>query len=63
VLRFTDRARERPFRVPLFPLPPLVFCGTCLYMLWSSLAYAGWLALLGGVPLGAGAVVYGLRRR
>ncbi len=63
VLRFTDRARERPFAVPLFPLPPLVFCGTCVYMLWSSLKYAGWLALLGGVPLGAGAVVYWLRRR
>jgi APA family basic amino acid/polyamine antiporter len=25
--------------VPLFPLLPLLFCGSCAYMLWSSLSY------------------------
>jgi amino acid transporter len=51
VLRARDRGRDRPFKVPLFPLPPLIFCATCAYMLYSSLAYAKWLALIGAVPL------------
>ena len=57
VLRAKEPAAPRPFRVPLYPLTPLVFCGSSLYMLWSSLAYtgrgalAGVLILLAGVPL------------
>jgi amino acid transporter len=39
VLRRRDPARPRPFKVPLFPLLPLLFCATCAYMLWSSLSY------------------------
>jgi amino acid transporter len=57
VLRKKDRAVERPFRVPLFPWPPLVFCGTCLYMLWASLAYAKWLTLIGVAPLAVGGLL------
>ena len=26
----------RPFRVPFYPLLPLVFCASCLFVLWSS---------------------------
>jgi amino acid transporter len=51
ILRVRDRGRKRPFSVPFFPLPPIVFCATCGYMLYSSLAYAKWLALIGVVPL------------
>jgi amino acid transporter len=51
VLRLKHPADERPFKIPLFPLPLLVFCGTCVYMLYSSLVYARWLVLLGAVPL------------
>lgn len=40
VLRRRDPAMHRPFKVPLFPLLPLLFCASCAYMLWSSLAYA-----------------------
>ncbi len=58
VLRVRDPGRERPFPTPWFPLPPIVFCSTCVYMLYSSLDYAGWLTLLGGAPLAAGTVVY-----
>lgn len=40
---FVLRAREpdtaRPFKVPLYPLLPVLFCATCGYMLWSSLSY------------------------
>jgi amino acid transporter len=57
VLRAKDRAAERPFRIPLFPLPPLVFCGTCAYMLWASLAYARWLTLIGVLPLVLGGLL------
>jgi APA family basic amino acid/polyamine antiporter len=62
VLRHTDPGRERPFRVPLYPVTPIVFCLMCGYMLYSSLVYAaskdsniaGWIGigvLLLGVPL------------
>jgi APA family basic amino acid/polyamine antiporter len=48
---FVLRAREpdtpRPFRVPLYPVLPLVFCGACAYMLWSSLGYVGGNTFLG----------------
>lgn len=39
VLRRREPTRPRPFKVPLFPLLPLLFCATCAYMLWSSLSY------------------------
>lgn len=39
VLRRREPAAPRPFRVPLYPLLPLLFCATCAYMLWSSLSY------------------------
>jgi amino acid transporter len=40
VLRVREPDVPRPFRVPLYPLTPLVFCGTCAYLLWSSVTYA-----------------------
>ena len=39
VLRMREPDLERPFRVPLYPLTPLVFCSVCAFMLWSSLSY------------------------
>ena len=39
VLRAREPHIERPFRVPLYPLLPALFCLTCAYMLWSSLSY------------------------
>ena len=46
VLRVRDREIERPFRVPFFPVTPLVFCGTSAWMLVSSIEYAGRLVVL-----------------
>jgi APA family basic amino acid/polyamine antiporter len=60
VLRIKDRGRPRPFLVPLFPVPPIVLCLTCLYMLYSSLDYSKWLALIGVVPLALGIPLYAL---
>ena len=57
VLRRREPAADRPFRVPLYPLTPLIFCASSAAMLYSSVAYAGRGALLGvgvmlaGVPL------------
>jgi APA family basic amino acid/polyamine antiporter len=39
VLRIRDADAVRPFKVPLYPLLPLVFCLSCAYMLWSSLSF------------------------
>ena len=69
VLRAREPRRERPFRVPLHPLLPALFCASCAYMLWSSLSYvrsqalggfnAAWIGL--GV-LAVGAVLLALLR-
>jgi amino acid transporter len=57
VLRVKDKAVSRPFRVPLYPLPPLLFCASCAYVLYSSLAYYQLGALAGVVVLAIGAVM------
>jgi len=63
VLRRRDREGARPFRVPLYPLTPLVFAFTCLALCWSSIQYAGAGALLGLAVLGAGLPLVWLQRR
>jgi len=39
VLRQRDPERDRPYKVPLYPLLPLLFVAVCAAMLWSSLSY------------------------
>lgn len=60
VLRIKEPHVERPFRVPGFPITPLIFIGWCTYMLVGSAQYAwtqgptslmGLGVLLLGVPL------------
>lgn len=55
VLRYKDPASNRPFRVPLYPVPPILFCLMCAYLLYSSLAYTGKGALVGVAVLVIGA--------
>jgi basic amino acid/polyamine antiporter, APA family len=56
-LRSKDPHANRPFRVPLYPFLPLVFCVICAFMLVSSVLYTGRGALVGiavmavGLPL------------
>jgi amino acid transporter len=56
-LRRRDGASTRSFRVPLYPLPPLLLAATCLALFLASVRYAGagaWLGLLvllAGLPL------------
>lgn len=47
VLRWREPNTPRPFRVPLYPVLPLVFCAACAYMLQSSLGYVGGNTFLG----------------
>ena len=71
VLRGKDRAAQG-FRVPLYPVVPLVFCAMCGFMLWKALAYVfnpqygpkfGNLVLAGLVVMAAGIPAYFLARR
>jgi len=57
VLRRREPDAERPFRVPLYPLLPAIFCLTSAYLLFSSLAYTGIGALVGGAVVAAGALM------
>jgi amino acid transporter len=63
VLRRRDPAAPRPFRVPLYPLTPILFCLTSAFMLYSSVAYAGRGALLGLAVAFAGLPLLAPRRR
>ena len=63
VLRRWEPRAERPYRVPLYPVTPLVFCGVCIYMLYSSLAYTGRGALFGVGVLAVGVVLVMVNRR
>jgi amino acid transporter len=61
-LRRRESGVPRPFRVPLYPLLPILFCGSCLYMLQASLAYTGIGALVGLVVFFFGAIFLWLDR-
>jgi amino acid transporter len=55
VLRARDPATPRPFKVPLYPLTPVIFVATCAYLLYSSLAY-----VKGGAWAGVAVLAIGL---
>ncbi|MGN6828878.1 APC family permease [Paucibacter sp. M5-1] len=59
VLRRREPDAPRPFKVPLYPLLPLLFVGCCAYLLYASLVYVKAGALVGVAVLGVGAVVLG----
>ncbi len=54
VLRMREPQIPRPFRVPFYPLTPILFCLICAYLLYSSLAYTGVGALVGVAVVAAG---------
>jgi amino acid transporter len=63
VLRRREPRVLRPFAVPLYPATPLVFCGTCLYLLYASLVHTGAGALVGMAVLAIGGAVLLLGRQ
>ena len=54
LFRHREPESARAYRVPLYPITPLIFLGTCLYLLYSSLDYTKAGALLGVGVLLAG---------
>jgi amino acid transporter len=63
VLRLKDRQIERPFRAPLFPLCPLLFCSMCGFGLYSAVTYAMPLLPLIAVPFLLGVPLYFVSER
>lgn len=63
VLRWREPNAPRPFRVPLYPVVPLLFCGVCAYLLYSSLVFTGLGALVGVAVLAIGIPILWLMRR
>ncbi|HMQ04627.1 MAG TPA: amino acid permease [Pyrinomonadaceae bacterium] len=57
VLRRKEPNVERPFRVPFYPVTPILFCLTTVYLLYSSIAYTGLGSLVGLGVLAFGAVI------
>ncbi len=57
VLRAREPDVERPFKVPLYPLLPIIFCATSAYLLFASIAYAGWSAFAGIALLALGVLL------
>lgn len=57
VLRWRHPHRALPFRVPFYPLTPILFCVTSAYMLYASLVYTGVAALVGLGVLVVGAPI------
>jgi len=57
VFVFRKRGGELPYRLPLYPVPPILFGAAALWMIYSSIAYAGigaWVGvavLIAGIPL------------
>jgi basic amino acid/polyamine antiporter, APA family len=63
VLRWREPNASRPFRVPLYPLVPLLFCSVCAYLLYSSLVFTGLGALVGVAVLAIGLPILWLMQR
>lgn len=67
ILRKRDSDAPRPYKVTGFPFTVILFCASCLFMLYNSLTYA-----IASKPIGltiifsvvlAGVVIYGLSKR
>jgi basic amino acid/polyamine antiporter, APA family len=54
ILRGRTPEAAQPFRVPLYPITPILFCATCAYMLYSSVTFTGRNAIIGLVIVAAG---------
>jgi APA family basic amino acid/polyamine antiporter len=63
ILRQRDPLRERPFKVPFYPLTPILFCATSAYLVYASLVYTGIGALVGLAALLAGVPLFFWGRR
>lgn len=63
ILRQIDPHVERPFRMPLYPLPLLIFAGGCTCTIWSAFNYDPVAAKVCMTVISIGGVVYLLQHR
>ena len=74
VFRFRERGRTptNEFKVPFYPVIPLIFCAMCGFMLWKAFAYVfnpqygpkfGYLVLAGLLVMAAGIPLYWFARK
>jgi hypothetical protein len=61
--RVRDPNAPRPFKVPFYPILPLIFIGSTAWLLWSSLVYTGAGAWISLVVLLSGCIPLFLNRR
>lgn len=57
ILRVKEPHITRPFRVPLYPVLPFLFCISSAYLLYSSVTYTGLGAFVGVAVLAIGVVI------
>ena len=72
VFRFREKRMTVNFKVPLYPLIPVIFCAMCGFMLWKAVAYIfdphygpkfGDLVLAGLLVMAAGIPLYWIAKR
>jgi basic amino acid/polyamine antiporter, APA family len=63
ILRVKDTNPTDAFRVPLYPFLPLLFCGICAYLLYSSLMYVNVGAIVGVIVVVLGLPVLYLQSK
>jgi basic amino acid/polyamine antiporter, APA family len=63
VLRFKDPDTPRPFRVPGYPVVPIVFCAWCAYMVVGTILYDPRASMIGVGILLAGLPLYFLPQK
>jgi amino acid transporter len=62
IFRHNSDTKKHAFKVPLYPLTPILFMLVCLYLLYSSVMFTGWGATVGIVILLFGLPVYYVTR-
>jgi len=63
VLRRKEAQVERPFRVPGYPVTPLVFGAVCAYLIYSAVTYKPRIAAISCLLLPLGLLLYWLSNR
>jgi APA family basic amino acid/polyamine antiporter len=63
ILRAKDPDQSRPFRVPGYPLVPLLFCLSSAYMVYGAIYYKPWESLVGMGILLIGLALYFLPKK
>ncbi|MFH1919965.1 MAG: amino acid permease [Planctomycetota bacterium] len=60
VLRIKEPHVARPYRVTGFPVPTIIFCAVCAFLIYSAVVYKPWIAVTSCVILLLGLPIYWL---